>query len=440
MAAQLELLTPRPKAPAPARPSFVHVADVHLGLGEEGSERFHDYGDALAAAALHAVRARASCFLVAGDLFDRRDISAATLTLAKRALTPLREARIPAYAIEGNHDRARDGSVSSWVRYLADEEVLYTLAPEWEDGRFVLAPHDRRHNRGAIARVGGMALVGLGFLGNRAEEALAQVAEQLPTDVPTVLLVHAAVQEAIALPMGSVRGETLAALSPRPAYVALGHGHYRYAWPSQQPLAWNPGSLEYVRVNDVRQPERGFYHVMLGPTPDVAFVRTEKRPILRVKVDLTPLTLAEEVPAAAAEAARAVRTGKTRPIVQVTLTGLARFGRYRIGLDAIHDAVTDAVSALEVRIELKLDGDGAGALDEVAALDLAALRHDVLGELLRGSQVVPETGVEPLIGLIERWREDGTLERPLDRDGAEADEVAGALYGLLYPEAGDFAS
>jgi DNA repair exonuclease SbcCD nuclease subunit len=284
-----------------------------------------------------------------------------------------------------------------------------------------------------------MALVGLGFLGNRAEEALAQVAEQLPRDLPTVLVLHAAVAEAIALPMGSVRGETLAALAPRPAYVALGHGHYRYAWPAEKPLAWNPGSLEYVRVDDVRQPERGFYHVTLGPAPEVGFVRTEKRPILRVRVDLTALGLAEELPEAAAAVARAARVGRARPIVQVTLTGLARFGRYRIGLDAIHEAVAQAVDALEVRIELALDGDAAGPQGEAAALDLTALRHEVLGELLRGSQVVAETAVEPVIDLIERWREDGVLERPLDRDRGDADEVAGALYGLLHPDAGDFA-
>src|SRR3954464_14114707 len=126
MAAQLELLTGRPRTPSSAV-RFVHVADVHLGLGEEGSERFHDYGDALAAAVQHAVRVRASFFLVAGDLFDKRDISAATLSLARRALTPLRDAGIPAYAIEGNHDRARAGALSSWVRYLGDDGLLHTL-------------------------------------------------------------------------------------------------------------------------------------------------------------------------------------------------------------------------------------------------------------------------------------------------------------------------
>src|SRR5690349_653694 len=104
--AQLELLGAPPRVVrAEARTTFVHVADVHLGLGDEGGERFHDYGDALAEAAHHAVRTRATFFAIAGDLFDRRDITAATLRLARRALEPLREAKIPVYAIEGNHDR-----------------------------------------------------------------------------------------------------------------------------------------------------------------------------------------------------------------------------------------------------------------------------------------------------------------------------------------------
>jgi len=429
MRAQLELIGGS-KADKP--PSFVHVADVHLGVGEEGSERFHDYGDALAAAVEHAVRARVSCFVIAGDLFDRRDISSATLRMARRALEPLRRAGIPAYAIEGNHDRPRQGSSSSWVRYLADEKVLYTLAPDWVDGRLVLAPHDRFANRGAVARVGGLALVGLGFLGNRGDEALKEVAAQLPADVPTVLVLHAAVQEAIALPMGSVRGEGLLALRPRMAYAALGHGHYRYAWPEADPVAWNPGSLEYVRVEDVRRPERGFYHVTLRGSPEVTFVRTEKRPILRVQIDVSTCQSPDQVAAAAARAAAALGRGGVAPIVQVLLVGRAIFGRYRLGLEGVDEAVRAATGALEVRIELRLDGADAVVVDD--GIDLVTLRREVLAELLRSSQVAPAVDEGRLCALIEDWRAGGGLRG----DGGDADDVIGALYGVLHPGAGDF--
>ncbi|MCC6996035.1 MAG: metallophosphoesterase [Deltaproteobacteria bacterium] len=441
MRAQLELIGGMRPGDADRPPSFVHVADVHLGLGDEDSERFHDYGDALAAAVEHAVRTRVTCFLIAGDLFDRRDISAATLRLARRALEPLRKAGIPAYAIEGNHDRARPGASSSWVRYLADEKVLYTLAPEWVDGKLVLAPHDRWSNRGAIARVGGIALCGLGFLGNRAEVALAEVAAQLPAE-PTVLLLHAAVAEAVALPLGSVKGEALLALRPRVVYAALGHGHYRYAWPDESgaearaPLAWNPGSLEYVRVDDTRRPERGFYHVTLGQAPVVTFVATRKRPIVRAQVDVSALDSGEAVAVEAARAAAAlVKPGGAQPIVQVVLVGRARFGRYRIGLEAVDAAVRAATQALEVRIELRLDDGAAGLAGGDDGLDLAALRREVLAELVRGAQLVPEAAEARLLGLIEGWREAGSLRGEVDGD---ADEVIASLHGVLHPDATDF--
>src|SRR5215813_15650523 len=117
------------------RAAFVHTADNHLGYEQYGlKERFNDFARAFLAVVDAAIERRADAFLIAGDLFNKRAIDAQTLMQAQAGFERLREAGIPAIAIEGNHDRSyyRDGT--SWLQFLCWQHLLILLSPRIEDG------------------------------------------------------------------------------------------------------------------------------------------------------------------------------------------------------------------------------------------------------------------------------------------------------------------
>ena len=85
---------------------IVHCADIHLGRRRlDGRLPDADFAAALQHIAARAVAWKAHAFLIAGDLFDTPQIPPPVLRQAAAALAPLKKARIPVIAIEGNHDR-----------------------------------------------------------------------------------------------------------------------------------------------------------------------------------------------------------------------------------------------------------------------------------------------------------------------------------------------
>ncbi len=117
------------------RARFVHTADNHLGYEQYGvKERFNDFARAFLAIVEDAIARHADFFVIAGDLFNKRAIDARTLIQAEEGLQRLKDAGIPAIAIEGNHDRSyyRDGV--SWLQFLCWRDLLILLDPVFKDG------------------------------------------------------------------------------------------------------------------------------------------------------------------------------------------------------------------------------------------------------------------------------------------------------------------
>ena len=94
--------------------SFLHAADLHLGAPFRGLSRRGTPEDAARLAAAPAAafrriaeiarRENAAFLLLAGDIFDSRDISLATLSEFRKSVGSLGEAGIPVFAVAGNHD------------------------------------------------------------------------------------------------------------------------------------------------------------------------------------------------------------------------------------------------------------------------------------------------------------------------------------------------
>ncbi len=251
------------------RASFVHTADNHLGYEQYGvKERFNDFAHAFFAVVDDAIQRQADFFVIAGDLFNKRAIDALTLIQAQQALERLRDAGIPAIAIEGNHDRSyyRDGV--SWLQFLCWEGLLRLLNPAVHDAVPELAPWDQQTMRGAYVDLKGgkLRVYGLPWYGAGTARVMEQLANELRrvrVDETAagveyrVLLLHSGVDGMLPQLHGLPTRQQFEPLRGLIDYIALGHVHKPYAiddW------LYNPGSTETWGAEESAW-ERGYYYV-----------------------------------------------------------------------------------------------------------------------------------------------------------------------------------
>lgn len=122
--------------------TFLHLADVHLGYDRYDSpERSKDFFLAFRdVVRRYAIQDPVDFVLIAGDLFEHRQIQPGVLNQAQIVLRELQQAGIPVLAIEGNHDNRPYGVKTSWLRYLADHGELILLEPEAGEEGLELRP------------------------------------------------------------------------------------------------------------------------------------------------------------------------------------------------------------------------------------------------------------------------------------------------------------
>ena len=378
------------------RVTFVHTADNHLGYEQYGlKERYNDFAKAFLAVVDGAIQRHADFFVVAGDLFNKRAIDAQTLIQAQAGLKRLREAGIPAIAVEGNHDRSyyRDGL--SWLQFLCAEELLFLLSPTLVDGAPILTPWDEEHMTGGYVDLKGGAVrvyglpwygAGTGKVMDGLAHALAEsrAAEDAAGVKYRVLLMHTGVDGVVPMMHGLPSYEQFLPLRESVDYVGLGHVHKHY---ERDGWLYNPGSTETWGAEESAW-ERGYYVVRVdtdAPTGEprhaVEHVVNPRRPFLRFtfRVDglNDPTALYERFERDCARWAREsdpqLARSEMEPVIDVSLQGVLRFDgdaydRARLEEMAraaflpepltvrIHDATTD--SAYEV--DDALDGDDEG--------------------------------------------------------------------------------
>ena len=118
-----------------------HTSDLHLGRRRlDGRLPDQDLADAFGFIADQAIEEKADVFVLAGDLFDRPQVEPQNLRQAQEILERLKKAKIPVVAIEGNHDKAFIHSGDpTWVRFLADDDLMMLLQPEFDSEGAILA-------------------------------------------------------------------------------------------------------------------------------------------------------------------------------------------------------------------------------------------------------------------------------------------------------------
>jgi DNA repair exonuclease SbcCD nuclease subunit len=328
--------------------TFFHTADNHLGYEQYGlKERFNDFAKAFLAVVDAAIERRADCFLVAGDLFNKRAIDAMTLMQAETGLQRLKDADIPAIAIEGNHDRSyyRDGV--SWLQFLGWQKLLHLLNPTVREGVPEITAWDPRTLRGAYVDLKGgrLRIYGLPWYGASSAKVMEGFARELESAHEAeraagveyrVLMMHTGIDGIVPALHGLPAYEQFQPLRGLVDYVALGHVHKEY---SRDNWLFNPGSTETWGAEESAW-ERGYYVAHIDtdapegqPRHEVEHVVNPRRPFLRFQFDVSglvdPTALYEQFERFCRQRARESHAETARagmePVIDVGLTGVLSF-------------------------------------------------------------------------------------------------------------------
>jgi exonuclease SbcD len=381
---------------------IVHCADIHLGRRRlDGRLPDGDFATALRHIVQRAVEWKAHAFLIAGDLFDTPQIPPPTLRHAAEALAPLKKARIPVLAIEGNHDRyVLDSSRPTWVHYLAGEGLLTLLSTPFTTEGPCLAEYDAQSVSGAWLLLDGVRFVGAGYLGaGTVRKTQALLAGLPPHSGPTVMLLHAGPEYFVG-EGGGFDKETLALLRDKVTYLALGHIHKPMAFGDEPGRSWaiNPGSVENCRLDEAdRAGPRGYAEIEIDPKalPGMERVRATihdvpRRPVATVELDVSPFgnKTRRGVDAIAAAALEALKEKRLPPetAVRLLLTGELNIGRIALDPDGLGRELgaKAALVAVEVSTERLCFFTGRGNTGQpLFSRSTAEIERAALDEILR---------------------------------------------------------
>ncbi|MEB3126113.1 MAG: exonuclease SbcCD subunit D [Synechococcales bacterium] len=344
-------------------PRFLHLADIHLGFDRYDSpQRTQDFFRAFYdAIETYAIGGKVDFVLLAGDIFEHRQIKPAVLNQAQMCLKVLNDAGIPVLAIEGNHDNRPFGSKTSWLRYLADYGLLILLEPDTShQGEVIYQPWNEEEKRGGYIDLDcGVRVLGSCWYGASAPQAIPQLADAIKTLPPppphTVMMFHHGLEGQIGRYSGALRyGELLPLKQAGVDYLALGHIHKHY---TVENWIYNPGSVEANNVEESTY-ERGVYLVNLTTEGIDAQLKQDyyQRPILRLCITAKGKETTEEIEAEAiAVVDKAMNSffttrGNTppsdQPILELRIEGKVGFNRGDLDVRRLQQQLKEASNAL----------------------------------------------------------------------------------------------
>ena len=357
---------------------FVHFADVHLGFRQYGlAERAQDFARAFGSVVAYCRRVRPDFVILAGDLFDSKSIDPRTYADADAGLALLAQDGIPVVAVEGNHERWFRRGERSWLWQLSRSSrlrLLQQIDPENEG--LTWRPWTAERGHGAYTDIGPVRIFGVEYLGARLSAHLPQVieaAQATPTDGVQcrIGVLHTGVDEESPAGQGGAGAADVLALRGIADYLALGHIHYRYELPVEDPWIFNPGALESHSVTEglMGEPglagagrERGLYDVtvQLGDRPRIEpRFRGDvvaHRPFVRLAIDVTRAASFEALRQRVADSFDPPSTAsQPRPLVEIVLRGALEFERGALDQPALLDLVQDHYKPLHARVTVDVE-------------------------------------------------------------------------------------
>ncbi len=382
-----------------------HTSDLHLGRRRlDGRLPDEDLADAFGFIADQAIDEKADVFVLAGDLFDRPQVEPPNLRQAQEILQRLKDAKIPVVAIEGNHDKAFIHSGDpTWVRFLADDNLMMLLQPEFDGEGAILNPWDSESRKGAFVDIDGVRFVGAGYLGAATPNKVRQILEKLEPEKTHLMLLHAGPDYFVGEGGGFSRDD-LKAIESAVCYLALGHIHkpmLHGEW------ACNPGSPENCDLREVgydfdRQGEktgRGYAVLEVdlknADKPKSLEIRSNpRRPCHRLELDCTPFgnKLKNGSQAFVDASVKSIKAAKVTEdsVVELQLTGKLNLNRIALDIPVAAEEICEAGKVFAVSIEmsgLNVDSDISTIGDETEGVSRESLERNAIRGLVDGENL-----------------------------------------------------
>ena len=256
---------------------IVHCSDLHLGKRFSGNKdyvkkRYMDFFNAFAVFVDRVEEIKPDVCLIAGDIFDKREINPDILSkteyLFKRLKNNVKKEII---AIEGNHDNSRILE-ESWLEYLQEQNILkvFYYNKDFEEKNYL--------------KIDDINFYPVGYPGFMIDEALTKLSEKLNPQEKNIVIVHTGISGSTNTLPGLVSTSILDLFKDKAIYIAGGHIHSFTTYPKEKPYFFVSGSLEFSNVQNEKSDKKGFI-LFDTDTLNYEFIELEHRK--RIKKDFS---------------------------------------------------------------------------------------------------------------------------------------------------------
>ncbi|MHB9315345.1 exonuclease SbcD [Fusobacterium polymorphum] len=256
---------------------IVHCSDLHLGKRLSGTKdyvtkRYMDFFNAFATFVDKVKEIKPDVCLIAGDIFDKKEINPDILSKTEYLFKKLRDnVKKDIIAIEGNHDNSRILE-ESWLEYLQEQNILkvFYYNKDFEEKNYL--------------KIDDINFYPVGYPGFMIDEALTKLSEKLNPQEKNIVVVHTGISGSTDTLPGLVSTSILDLFKDKAIYIAGGHIHSFTTYPKEKPYFFVSGSLEFSNVQNEKSDRKGFI-LFDTDTLNYEFIELEHRK--RIKKDFS---------------------------------------------------------------------------------------------------------------------------------------------------------
>lgn len=256
---------------------IVHCSDLHLGKRFSGNKdyikkRYMDFFNAFATFVDKVEEIKPDVCLIAGDIFDKKEINPDILSKTEYLFKRLRDnVKKDIIAIEGNHDNSRILE-ESWLEYLQEQNILkvFYYNKDFEEKNYL--------------KIDDINFYPVGYPGFMIDEVLTKLSEKLNPQEKNIVVVHTGISGSTDTLPGLVSTSILDLFKDKAIYIAGGHIHSFTTYPKEKPYFFVSGSLEFSNVQNEKSDKKGFI-LFDTDTLNYEFIELEHRK--RIKKDFS---------------------------------------------------------------------------------------------------------------------------------------------------------
>ena len=256
---------------------IVHCSDLHLGKRLSGTKdyvtkRYMDFFNAFATFVDKVEEIKPDVCLIAGDIFDKKEINPDILSKTEYLFKRLRDnIKKDIIAIEGNHDNSRILE-ESWLEYLQEQNILKVFY------------YNKDFGEKNYLKIDDINFYPVGYPGFMIDEALTKLSEKLNPQEKNIVVVHTGISGSTNTLPGLVSTSILDLFKDKAIYIAGGHIHSFTTYPKEKPYFFVSGSLEFSNVQNEKSDKKGFI-LFDTDTLNYEFIELEHRK--RIKKDFS---------------------------------------------------------------------------------------------------------------------------------------------------------